>query len=524
MPYTYPASDFDNSNKLLTLLGSFWSRLYTAKDQVRSYAQATAEILAQTHLNVLETAAALSRFDIPVFHTENWLPIPIRKSQRNTTGTAPLRFDTSGAVFNGDYDFNSPNRTDTFAYKAPPNLANVYQIFDKLIFPTLTLSKNVDFVIDRDSQAIVFTTDPFTNATLLKRGIYDNGVLVDEEIILWGFKAQLDYKYVFNQFAYAVGLHLKSSENAKQFTNAVFNGFIDGGLSVQSFTDAVAAICDIEVVKEDTEVVELLTIDAHGLCIATDKHVYRYAADATPIVTVGQTVHAGDSLTTAIEVVEFNHGTVSDNLDALALDRGIVSACFYGDLVFDNKEVPLEVITDHPSGYTYVRFPITGFPADVDLFFEELHARGVAAAQFIQDPCKARNTKLGTLAHLLDKRAQPDTEPTAAHLPTTINPLVFLVKNVFRNNVFAVIIRVSELGKNSLGLYNIRHIRRILPPNVVAFFVYALDGIKDTKDGNTDLVETISSFTAMEPLVDDGLNLLVVDKGVTVRTISGTCH
>lgn len=632
MTFVYPASDLDRHRAMIATLGSFWSRTYTGSDQTHSYATATAELVAQSHLNVLELAASLSRFHIPVFHTENWLPIPLRKSQKNTRASTAFKFDRTSSKFNSGPTFNSAINTDTFAYTANKQLESVYQIFDKLMFPTVTLSKNANFVIDKENHSLVFADDPFLNPAFLRRGIYDNGKLVDEEIMLWGFKAKLDYNYIFEQFSYAIGVHLRSSENAKTFMNAIFSALLDGGTSATTLAQALSAICDVAVVKEPQETVELITLDAHGLVIATDKNAYRFAATATPIVEVGQTLRANDNLVRTFEVVEFNTGVVPDSVSALALDRGFVSACFYGDLIFENVEVPLEVIEDHPTGYTFVRFKVSGFPEDVNLFFDELHQRGVDAAK--QDPNACAETpikyqtkslfpaignpdslyvaedtgyfyrwrlltqpkpeighyaelteferchppweqfdnfttfptrgnptkiyfdatmgkyyrwvidtpaapatgeylyshppylqkKLGTLAHLLDKRAQPDGEPKAKDLPATINPLHFLVKNVFRNNVFTVLIRVSDLGQNRLGLYNIRHIRQVLPPNVAAFFVYELDGFRDKKSGEKEMQDAISKFTGMEPLQEAVPEVYVKDRGVIVGKVSGTCQ
>lgn len=632
MTFVYPASDLDRHRAMIAALGSFWARTYTGIDQIHSYATATAELVAQSHLNVLELAASLSRFHIPVFHTENWLPIPLRRSQQNTKASTAFKFDRTANKFNGSATFNSTINTDTFAYTVNKNLASVYQIFDKLMSPTITLSKNANFIIDAENNALVFADDPFANPAFLRRGIYDDGRLVDEEIMLWGFKAKLDYNYIFEQFSYAIGVHLRSSENAKQFMNAVFSALLDGGTTANTLTQALSAICDVAVVKEPEEIVELITLDAHGLLIATNKNAYRFADTATPIVEVGQTLRANDNLVQTFEVVEFNTGVVPSSVSALALDRGFVSACFYGDLIFENVDVPLEVIENHPSGYTFVRFKVSGFPEDVDLFFEELHQRGVAAAQLDQNVCNetpikyqtksefpaignphslyvAEDTgyfyrwrmldtpkpeighyaelteferchppweqfdnfttfptrgnphkiyfdaalnkfyrwvvdvpakdaigeynythspylqkKLGTLAHLLDTRIQPEGEPKTSDLPAKINPLQFLVKNLFRNNVFTVLIRVADLGQNRLGLYNIRHIRQVLPPNVAAFFVYELSAIHDTKNGENDVRDTLTKFKGMAPVQDAVPEVYVKDRGVFVSKISGTCQ
>lgn len=520
----YPGSDLDRARNMLATLGSFWYRTFTGSDQLRSYAIATGESVAQSHRNVLELAQSLSRYTIPVFHTENWLPITLRKSQKNSRATTSFKFDRTAETFNTNKTtFNTTIRTDTFAYSVDKDLASVHKVFNQLIFPKVTLSKNADFILDRENSAIVFTSDPFENPNFLRRGVYDKGRLADEEIVLWGFKAQLDYEYVFNQFAYALGIYLRSSENAKTFMNSLFSGLVDGGASIVTFNSALSALCDVAVTETDGEVVDVISLDAHGLFIATNKKAYRFAASAIPVVSAGQSLLAGDPLVNAFEVIEFNTGNVPESLSALALDQGFVDVCFYGDLVFENKEVPLEVDTNHPSGYTFVKFQVGGFPVDTELFFDELHRRGVEAADFVQDPCDRRNLKLGTLAHLLDRRAQPEGEPKISDLPKKINPLQFIAQNIFRNNVFVALLRVPALGQNRLGLYNIRHLRQILPPHTAAFFVYELGALKDKKNGD-DILESLSRFTGMAPQYNVVPEVYVKDRGVMVSTISGTCQ
>ncbi len=87
--YVYPGSDLDRSKTLISLLGTFWSRTYTAIDQISSYVGATAYTVAQTHRNLLETAAALSRYEVPLFHHETLVPIVLRRSQNCTRFRCP---------------------------------------------------------------------------------------------------------------------------------------------------------------------------------------------------------------------------------------------------------------------------------------------------------------------------------------------------------------------------------------------------------------------------------------------------
>lgn len=522
--FVYPGSDLDRGRDMLALLGSFWSRTYSRADQVNSYAEGTALLAAQNHRNILETVAALSRFDVPLYHTELWTPVVLRKSQRNSVLTSIARFDRTTELFNGALVFDTAAEQPFFAYPRPEKLVGAGQILDRLIAPTFALSENVDYAIDQERNAIVFVEDPFEQLALLKRGIYENGQLVDEEITLWAFQGQFDYEYVYTQFAYSLGIKLRTSSGAKEFMNAVFSGLVNGGATAADLDLALAAITGVAVAREDGEVVEVLQRDAHGTLIVTDKHVYRFPEDATPVVTIGAQLRAGAALVDSVEIVELTSGIVPETITALALDSGFLSACFYGDLVFENKELPLIVDTAHPSGYTYVRFALGGFPADVARFFDELHARGISEALVPVDPCVPRRQRRGTLAHVLDERTNPDGEPTASNLPATINPLRFIAENVLRNNVFLVRIKGAALGQNRLGLYNMRHLRQLMPPQAAMIVIYEIGGIRDALDGEENVTDTATSFTGMAPQFDSVPEELVYDRGATLRVISGTCQ
>jgi hypothetical protein len=568
--FTYPGSDFDRSRNLIAALGSFWSRIYEASDQIESYATGTALVANQTYLNLLEVVAATSRYDTPLFHTEYITPIVLRRSAQNSSRTSLALFDRTTAAFDGKLFFDVPENTELFSFPLPDKLVNVQQLFNRITFPTAVLVKNVDFTIDLERRAIIFRTNPFDNAAFLKRPVTD-AAAPDEEITLWGFRGQFDYDFVFEQFAYTVGLRLQTSQGYKDLTNAIISGLVEGGATAAIIDTALAAICGLPVSLEPQETVEVVTHDAAGLLIVTDKNVYRFPENAVASVAPEQHIVAGTPLVTAIEITEFFIGnayipnnsandlvccpapndtlithtweavTTENNDDiildptaetcptrrpitALALDNSFIAACFYSDLVFENRIVPLEIDSAHPSDYTYIKFRVGGHPADVEYFFDEIHARGIAAAQSPTDPCHPTRRK-GTLAHLLDRRVNPEGEPTAQHLPTTINPLRFLVENVLRNNVFTVRILVSALGQNRLGLYNIRHLRQLLPPQTAMLVIFELDADKDVVNAESQLNETVTYFRGMTPVTDTLTTPQnVVDLGATARLISGTCQ
>lgn len=568
--FVYPGSDFDRGHNLLSLLGSFWARTYTGKDQVLSYVQGAGLTANQTYKNLLEVIAGLSRFTVPLFHEETLVPITIRKSELNTITTNTALFDRTNKEMDGTLAFDSPERTTLFCFPLPAKLVGVQQLFNKIGFPTVALFTGKDFTLDRAQNALVFANDPFENPGFVRRLHDDNGTTT-EEITLWGFCGQFDYDYVFEQFAYAVGLRLRTSQGYKDLMNAVITGLVDGGATAHALDLALAAICGIPVSATQDEVVEVVAHDRTGLFIATDKNVYRFTAAAEPLVVVGQRLPAGSLLVRGFDVSEFTHSgsyrpagdtrelicrmveptllatnlgeylttenddelllndsafacrQIRKDLTTLAIDGGFLSACFYSDLIFENKEVPLEVIEDHPSGYTYVKFGLGGMPADVEFFFDEIHRRGIAQAEQPADDC-VPSRRRGTLAQLLDWRVQPSTQPTAAHLPATINPLRFLIENVLRNNVIVVRIYMPALGANRLGMYNMRQLRQLIPPQTAMLVVFEVVADSDTIRATQYITENHGHFVGMVPQADVISPVLIQEGAVTVRAVSGTCQ
>ena len=564
--FTYPGTDLDRGRNLIALLGSFWANNYTGIDQLTSYTQATALAVKQTLDNLREVVACVDRHDVPVFHSELLQPITLKLSQLNSVKTNTANFDaTDIGVFDGTISFDRPLQSDFYTFPLPANLVDIGYLFNKITFPTIALMKNADFIVDTQNQALIFASNPFENDGFLRQAADTD----DATITMWAFSSKFDYDYVFEQFAHAIGIRLRSSDGYRALMNAVISGLVAGGMSARALDTAISAICGIPLALEH-ETVEVVRLDRAGLFIATDKTVYRFNANAEPVVIPGQTLQPGNYLVRGFEIGEFalrntyaspddveqvlcqvqpatilatneydvlatennddiaiilqqeTCSRVRKNLDRLALDAGFLSACFWGDLVFEDRDVPLEVITDHPSGYTYVKFGVGGLPADVEYFFDEIHSRGIARLQQAAEICPTPQIR-GTLAQVLDFRKNIEFEPTPDTLPKTINPLRFLVENVLRNNIFVVRIIVSALGRNALGLYNIRHLRELIPPQTAMLVVFELatDVEKIYPD---NLTEHVEFFTGAAPISDTVPDTLVDDLGATARSISGTCQ
>lgn len=482
--YKYPATDFDRRG-LLSVLGSFWSEMYGGQKELVDLLQARTEAEQQSFTNLLEALASVSRQDIPLLHRENWSLLTIRKSDMTTASVNAVRY---GTVESGAYAGNPPlfygvASSRYFQFPLPDKLVSVGTILNRLTEPSLVLTSGVDFVINSEHGSIVFAADPFQNPRLPTRPVWENGAVVDTEGFLWCFKAGYDWDFIYNNFGYVLGLKLKSSQAYKDLVNALFDCLVLGSTE-QRIGYALSAILGIPLVLETEETVELIEQTAQAVTIVTDAHCYRFNPRVTPNVSVGDTVVAGQSLISGFAVEHFNTGVTPATLSALAVGEGFLAAGYYGDLQFNNEDVPLIIDEAHESGKTYVSFQLVGREADVLQFFDQIHTRGLAANK--------------TLAELLDVREVVTSEPTADTLPDTINPLKFLIENVLRGNTFFVRVNSAAFGDGVTTLDCARLLRRIVPPR--SGLIILIDLPQQTNRIQLVDPERLQTFLGGEPI------------------------
>lgn len=531
--YPFPNTIYDQPANLLAVLGSWWADAYSGKDQVLDVVQGKSQLENQTMLNLMELIASLSRFTVPIYHTDNWYPLYLKASQRNDANTLLLRYDEGGTYDNGSF-YDIPTDRPYSAFPRPADMIEAPLIMNRFTDPTLIQNPEIDYrLVDN---AIIFRNNPFDDPRVAQRPLYQDGVQIDTEALLWVYRGQFDWNLIYQQFAYVIGLRLKSSVGYRDLMNAVYDAMV-GGPTYADLMKAFSAMTGVPLVQEARETVIDIVTDAVNLIVITDQTVYKFGLNAVPIVAINDVVQRGEALTDALQIHELNCGLVPPGLSSLAIGKGFLATCFYSDLIFEDKNVPL-VVTNDPSGYTKVTWSLGGFPMDVEKFFDELHARGVAEAERPIDPCDPPQKTIrypttecdgqdviarqGTLAHYLDKRPAPIGEPTASQLPRTINPLRFLIQNTLRNNAFIVRMKAASSGHNGVGLQNVRLLRKVSPPETAMILIVDLTASPDSVTVDK-ITERVSTFVGMTPLQDEVVNL-VSDRRLTVRVVNGTCQ
>ena len=515
--YRYPQNDLDKPELLLELLGSFWATTYQGNGLIEDLAGAVGRATQQTYLELLDLLASCSRFDVPVFRCENWYALRVLESEINTDSSLLLKYTTPAtANYNAvtELQYGIGQQSDYYSVAKPTDLVDVRLILSRMTSSAVELVAGVDFWLQ--SSVITFRDNPFNNTKIAKREILDEtGRVKDRELTLWLYRGQWDLKLVYEQFGYALRLHMQSSEGYKQLINAIFDAFVEG-TSVRSQQLALSAIYGVPLVMEHTETVEKILKDADKLNIITDSHVYQFPLLTQATVAVGDVLHAGDPLTDLFEIFEFNRGkqVPANKLQGITLGPGVLACGFWDEITFDNTTVPL-VVESNVDGYTKVSWQLGGFPADVEKFWADVHSDGVVAGK--------------TLAMLLDVRPNPVDQPTAEMLPEVVNPLQFLIDNVFRSNVFVVKVKKGSQLTNKLAFVPVEQLRKMQPPQTLMLLIVEL-----VHSDSPVIMET--SGTALNPGYEEEVNSFLciavseavvpadaIVEEVNATTIGGRC-
>jgi len=493
MAFSYPQRDLDKAARLVSFLGSYWA----GQPEASNYVKSVARVERQTEQIRDETIAAAGRTTINTHSTKTWCKLVLSAAELNTRRTAMNHYGDGDEYGGNDgmlASYGIPHGLHLYSFPLPANFAAIPFICDRLTSPTCVLTCGLDFYVDTVKHVIRFRDNPLTNPA------FNTG----DTTSLWVFRGKFDNDQLFQHFGYVLGISLPASDSYKTLINAIWDGLVLGS-SYEALSGLLTAITAAPCVLERLETVTDIFYDVRHLVVATNSHVYRYAKAATAVVSVGDIVAEGQPLADAYEVHEFQRGEPANSLRALSLGPDYLLEGYLSDLVFYNRDVPLVVTTD--SNKTKISFELGGHAGDVAQFFADLHERGMASGQ--------------TLANLLDERTNPTTEPTAANLPATINPLQFLAKNVLRNNIFVITLRPTSFGANALSLQYAKHLRNILPPHVGLIITteLAVPGEELTIVDNAEA----SGYTAARPLghAADDPRPQIIDTVKATKTAAG---
>lgn len=199
--------------------------------------------------------------------------------------------------------------------------------------------------------------------------------------------------------------------------------------TIAAMSAAIAALCDSPATSQ-TETVEDVWYDSPGTYrVVTDIAGYTLPTGDTASVVVGDVLSPGTPLGTAWELTRLGprkpalaHMTTPANFHLGVTDGGITW--------FDTS---VALIVDTVDDRTRVRWPLGGTQQDVDDFWDASHAYGTEEG--------ARS-----LAQGMDTRANPTGDPGPESLPTHVNPLEFVCRELFAGTAYVLVVRPDKFG------------------------------------------------------------------------------
>jgi hypothetical protein len=450
----FPARLTDDKYNFLDLHGDFWKTMYVGADLVADVMFAMAQEYSQANSNYVELVNVLSRETVPLYHSEQWYALKILESQLVRDS---LRYGDD-TTYGAGYSYGSNLIGGVYRAKLPDGLISVPVITSRVsLDETEILVNGVDYYLKNGF--VYFSNNPFERQFDIEPVSNDLGDVTDRTATLWLYSSKWDHDYLYNNYGYMLFAAQTTSEQYYGLIRTTFDSFT-AGTAHTSVANALGYIFSAPVAVSN-EIVEAVLDSDDSQLVVTDKHVYRGELAATALKTAGDLVYKGESLFDTVNFYDLSRGDVPP-VAGIALDVGMLPAAYSSSLFFPNRDVPL-VVEENVDGKTKVSFEIMGNAQDVSLFFDDMHNRAIAGG-------------LNTLAELLDVRGtSATTQPTAASLPSTINPCELLVKNVLRFNCAFAKITVISNGISRPELINSSMLRKLIPPWFVLMLYLELD-------------------------------------------------
>jgi len=475
----------NSPKELLRLLGSFWSEIFSDHACLLSLCRGRLQLAQEEDIEIDYLINAIGRHTLKPYRSRQWTEIRLKLSERNRE-VRPIYGE--GFIYDSTITYAGVSPASYHSWPLPKECNRGCPIIcNRILDASAVLVNGIDFSIDKN--ALLFTRDPFTDPRF---EAYDGPD--GPEIRLWGWQCEYDKDDLYRQWGYILDRRFGEGELAKAATNAVYDSLIGGSTKIAALS-LISSVCGVPF-AEGNETVEQIINDNNYLWIITDKNSYKFNANNSPLVSINEKINTGQSLVDAVQITELPQpqSPLSEEkpewLKSITLGRGFCGDLFGGEITFRDETVYTRITQDN--GYTRIEWDLHGDQEAIKKFWDEVHRRGVTAGK--------------TLAHFLDTRENPQGEPTKENLPATINPLLFLIKNLFYANLWIIRVRPAGFSKNAAGIAALNSIlRSIIPPHTTCLIMIVLDNFVTSLEFNPNTNDDISRFTFLK--LTDTLNI-----------------
>ena len=414
-------NDLTSPVAMMELLGTFWSGQYAGGALVADYVAARNSLELQSADDFSAAVDCTARADVPVYKKHRWMKLSATRA-----------------------DMSSPGVEGPFSFTLPEDVVSVAVVADVPNRWAVALSSGMDF--DMEDGELRFLDDPFESGLFLVELAESAD---DDTISLYLGGVEEDTEIPYEQYGHVAGLYMANSEQYKKLVNVILDAAVTGTRR-SDIEKLFSVLCDVPIAEHD-ETIEEIVDDRRWSWVLTDKSAYKFKLDSPLLVSEGDVLSPGDVMAGSVCVFDLTGGTIPAGMGPIILAAGYLPGLpSSGPLEFSDMDVATQV-TLNVSGKTKIQWDLVGDSADITAFWNLCHTKGVAAGT--------------TLANLMDLRASPSGEPTAASLPASVNPLQFLVENVMRFNLIVVKVNTAFVGDNAFSLDGMEYLyRKIVPP------------------------------------------------------------
>ncbi len=446
--FTYPSNDLDNPRKLLGALGTFWSEIYHGRDLVLGKLTANTELAQRIQRDAQVIADNTGRETARIWRYEPWHMVQLSEQEMLRGSGRFARYDSTYA-HDGEIHYSA--QPGDYLLPIPANLRRCTLACSGISAAATVLTPPTDFIVADD--VIKLTENPFEQGFDVEN-VYSGGEVVDRIAKIWLFGCYFDDEDVYQQYGYALDYRRQSSAAYRDAVASALDCIVRG-TSRQRLESLLAAIFGITLCQQTGETVEQIIALPEKLQIITDRLVYTFRPELTPGVAVGQVLNAGQSLVEEFGIHELRRGQVPAQLTALTVPAYLLDIAAHDDIVFENTSTAISA-NGYANGSELITFALGGAEEDVEKFWQRVRELEIEHGV--------------TLAAKLRE--------LYGRLPTTINPLEFLVRHVWRWN--CLVVRAAR-GNIDGDVAQIPYalIRDVQPPHLMLIFIITLPTLTD---------------------------------------------
>lgn len=499
----YQDSPLRSPEALLALLGDFWRLIYDGRDLLQHLLRITGEL----HLGVLERLAAAiqteSRLQVPVLERPEWYALLLRQDENVGAPFVYGQTDPALTYGGGAYGQVAYGQRQGWAWVVPGDLVEAPLLTDRIEGSRLLWNESLDYTLlrlpsqigDPGQNLLVCRQDPFAQEAFAARELVRPDGSVTRELTLWLVRPGLEGWRPWLHWGYLLGIKRPSTPAYRALLNVLFDALTTGS-SQALFQELLSVVTGLPLARGQ-ETVEAVFPWGQRQHILTDRGLYAFTARDQLTVAEGDSLEAGQTLSTGLLIhtpdwsrdqEETSPSPTPDWLTTLTLEPGLTTVPLTAPLSFADtpEEWTWSVDPEDPDGPLEGRFPVSGFPADVEAFWDAVADRGRALGV--------------SLAETLDLR--PPTGrvglPGVESLPTQVVPRDFLAGTLLRRESLLALIRGDALAWNRPLRLEDDFLRRLLPPGVLFYLLLELPQASSRSSGGS---ASLAPLTMGEPLV-----------------------